>query len=98
MGKAAKEPEPQRRIVHFEGRVQGVGFRYTTRQIAAEYAVTGFVENLPDGRVKLVCEGPPDELDRFVEAVRQRMEHYLRSVQSSSEAANGEFQTFFIRR
>ena len=34
--------------VIFRGRVQGVGFRYTARRIAARYDVTGFVRNLPD--------------------------------------------------
>jgi acylphosphatase len=98
VAKSSGQPDQQRRIVLFEGRVQGVGFRYTTRQIAAEFAVTGFVENLPDGRVRLVCEGPPNEVERFIAAVRKQMEHYVRSLQASTEAARGEFDTFFIRR
>lgn len=97
MANRSQQP-PQRRIVLFEGRVQGVGFRYTTRQIAADFQVAGFVENLPDGRVRLVCEGPADEVDRFVAAVQERMGDCIRSVQSSREAASGEFHSFFIRR
>ena len=43
--------------VHYEGRVQGVGFRYTTLQIAKEFEVAGVVRNLADGRVHLEVEG-----------------------------------------
>jgi acylphosphatase len=38
--------------VFYSGRVQGVGFRYTVKQIASGYEITGFVRNLPDGRVE----------------------------------------------
>ncbi|MEE3179555.1 MAG: acylphosphatase [Verrucomicrobiota bacterium] len=37
--------------VIFSGRVQGVGFRYTTREIATGFDVVGAVRNLPDGTV-----------------------------------------------
>ena len=42
---------------HFSGRVQGVGFRYLTRQLAQGFAVTGQVRNLPDGQVQVIAEG-----------------------------------------
>ena len=51
----------QRRKVHFRGRVQGVGFRYTVRGVASGFAVTGYVKNLPDGRVLVVAEGLSQE-------------------------------------
>ena len=47
-----------RRII-FHGRVQGVGFRYTTHRIARGFPVTGFVRNLTDGTVELVACGTP---------------------------------------
>ena len=43
-----------------EGRVQGVGFRWWVRSRALELGLTGFAENLADGRVKVVAEGPED--------------------------------------
>jgi acylphosphatase len=43
-----------------EGRVQGVGFRWWTRSRALELGLTGVAENLADGRVKIVAEGPQD--------------------------------------
>ncbi len=58
------------RQVFYEGRVQGVGFRYTTRQIAKGYDVTGWVKNLPDGRVELQARGDADEVRAFLEAIR----------------------------
>ena len=55
--------------VFYEGRVQGVGFRYTVRQIAKEYEVTGWVRNLLDGRVELLVSGNADEVDGFLETI-----------------------------
>ena len=62
-----------RRIVHYSGRVQGVGFRYTTNRVAANFDVVGFVRNLTDGRVELVADALPAELDRFLAAVADAM-------------------------
>ena len=56
--------------VFYEGRVQGVGFRYTARRVAAGFDVAGYVRNLADGRVELVASGDADEVDGFLEAVR----------------------------
>jgi acylphosphatase len=57
--------------VHYSGRVQGVGFRYTARRVAAGFDVTGYVRNLPDGRVELLASGEAEEVDAFVEALRE---------------------------
>ena len=62
---AVSEHEQQREI-HYAGRVQGVGFRYTVRSLAARFDVTGFVRNLPDGRVHLVVEGDARRNRRFL--------------------------------
>ena len=57
--------------VLYEGRVQGVGFRYTARRAAAGFDVAGYVRNLPDGRVELVASGDDEEVDGFLAAVRE---------------------------
>ena len=57
--------------VFYEGRVQGVGFRYSARRVAAGFDVAGYVRNLPDGRVELVASGDPEEVDGFLDAVRE---------------------------
>ncbi len=56
--------------VRYEGEVQGVGFRYTVRGIANQLGVTGGVENLNDGAVLLVAEGPEDVLKRLLMQIR----------------------------
>jgi acylphosphatase len=58
------------RQVFYEGRVQGVGFRYRVRQIATGFDVTGWVRNLPDGRVELLAAGDSAEVPGFLEAIR----------------------------
>lgn len=50
----------------FSGRVQGVGFRYSTKQLAKGFDLTGWVKNLPDGRVELQLMGEEEELDDFL--------------------------------
>jgi acylphosphatase len=59
--------------VLYEGRVQGVGFRFTAIELAAGYAVAGHVRNLPTGEVELVAEGVADQLDGFLAAVAEQM-------------------------
>jgi acylphosphatase len=86
----------QRREIHYSGHVQGVGFRYTARGIARHYDVTGFVRNLPDGRVWLVIEGPPGQLDEMVEEIATAMGHHIQQVSMLRSSATGEFRTFEI--
>ncbi len=85
-----------RRIVHFDGNVQGVGFRYTTCQIAKRFKVTGYVTNLLDGRVKIVAEGLPNEVDRFVDAVEEPLSGYIEYTNSTDTTATHEFAGFGI--
>ena len=60
---------PAKQII-YSGRVQGVGFRYSTKQIASGYEVVGSVKNLPDGRVEMqVMSQDSDELDDFLAAI-----------------------------
>ncbi len=60
---------PTKQII-YSGRVQGVGFRYSTKQIASGYEVVGTVKNLPDGRVEMqVMSQESDELEDFLAAI-----------------------------
>ena len=86
-----------RRTCYFSGRVQGVGFRYTVKNVALQYNVHGFVKNLPDGRVELVMEGPDPDMDRLVDNVNQRMTGFIKRVDSVEDPATGEFQYFQIK-
>ncbi len=93
-----EETATARRItVYFSGIVQGVGFRYTTQRVACRFAVTGFVRNMPDGRVEVVVEGPPHEIRRFIAAVRAEMGHCISSSDENIAPADGRFKSFEIR-
>ncbi len=83
----------------YSGSVQGVGFRYTVRTVAAGYEVTGLVRNLPDGRVELIAEGMKDELEAFRRAIRDEgLQHFIRDEAVGwSDASNG-FRGFEIAR
>ncbi len=84
------------RRVLYGGRVQGVGFRYTARQIAQQHAVTGFVRNLDDGRVELVAEGAPSEIDGLLQAIAETMADYIRDAHSEPIAATGKYGSFDV--
>ncbi len=87
----------EQREAYFQGMVQGVGFRYTARRIASRHDVTGYVQNLPDGRVLLVAEGRAAELDRLMNAVKAEMDQFIDNVEISVQPATGRFHGFDIR-
>lgn len=83
--------------VYFSGHVQGVGFRYSTLQVAKEFEVAGFVKNLPDGRVLVEAEGRPQTVDEFLDAVAERMHGHVRKMERSQQNRPPAFQGFEIR-
>lgn len=89
--------EIQHATIYFTGRVQGVGFRYATLQLAKEFEVAGFVQNLSDGRVLLELEGRREEITAFVEAVEERMHGFVRKVERASATRSPAFTGFVIR-
>ena len=92
------QSDRQQREVYYAGSVQGVGFRYTVRSLAARFDVTGFVRNLPDGRVHLVVEGAADEIDAISRAPsRRKWGIILGTFRRRSGPAAGRFQSFEIR-
>lgn len=84
-------------VIHFTGRVQGVGFRYSVLQVAKEYDVSGVVQNLTDGRVKLEVEGRGDDIDALVTSIEERMTGYVRQVERSRIERPPQFSGFVIR-
>lgn len=80
----------------FSGRVQGVGFRYRTQNIAAGYDVTGIVRNRSDGRVEIVAEGGAITLEAFLQKIEQEMSGYIDTVEKAWEAPTGEWPQFAI--
>ena len=91
------QPDRRQREIYYAGNVQGVGFRYTARSLAARLDVTGFVRNLPDGQVHLVIEGPPGEIAALLDAITTEMGYYIRETNETERAATGRFRSFEIR-
>jgi len=88
---------PLRYTAIFTGRVQGVFFRATARDLAAGHAVTGWVRNERDGSVKLVVEGEKDDLDRFIDAIKRAKRPNIEAVTIDESPAKGEFDGFEVR-
>jgi acylphosphatase len=89
----------QRMQVLYTGRVQGVGFRYTTKTLACGFEVTGTVRNLSDGRVELIVEGDRPELEEFRRAVQDsEVGRFVRQEDVSWHPATNEFRGFEIVR
>ena len=68
-------PEEARRGVVLRGRVQGVGFRWWTREIAGELSLRGTVQNLPDGSVEIHVAGPIAGVQAFIARIRTGPRH-----------------------
>ncbi len=69
--KKKKVTANSRAHVYYSGRVQGVGFRFTAERIALDLGVTGWVKNLSDGRVEVLCEGPRERIEALLEGIRR---------------------------
>lgn len=87
----------KRAVVLYSGRVQGVGFRATVRQIACGYEVTGTVRNLPDGRVELIVEGSAAELEAFLRGIAEsELSGFIANAPQEWQPARGDLKGFHI--
>jgi acylphosphatase len=87
----------KRAHVFYSGYVQGVGFRYTARNIASLLRLTGWVKNLRDGRVEVVCEGEEKKLKKFLEDIKDEFHgRYITDAQIEWEEPTNEFDRFEI--
>ena len=88
----------ERRRVFFSGQVQGVGFRMTTRRLAKGFPITGFVQNLEDGRVELVIEGEDSMLINLIGAIQREFGESIRETWGTQEIVDDpRFDGFSIR-
>jgi len=87
----------ERVTVLYTGRVQGVGFRMTVRQIACGYDVTGTVRNLPDSRVEVIAEGARTELKAFLAGITEsELSGFISKQHDTWQPALGNFRGFAI--
>ena len=92
------KPLMVRAHVYVSGRVQGVFFRTETKDEAIRRGVTGWVRNLPDGRVEVVFEGEKDAVDRLVEFCKRGPPGArITDIEVAMENYTGEFRGFRIR-
>jgi len=83
--------------VLYSGHVQGVGFRYTVKSVAAGFELTGSVRNLSDGRVEMLAEGVHEELEAFLQAIRDSgLDHFIKKEDVSWSEAKNEYHGFEI--
>ncbi len=85
--------------VWITGRVQGVFFRAYTRDAAQRIGVTGWVRNLPDGRVEAVLEGEMDKVEAMIEWCREGSPlSRVETVEIIEEVYTGNFDRLEITR
>ncbi len=82
--------------VYYTGRVQGVGFRFTARDLAEDLQVSGWVKNLRDGRVELMAEAKEDTLQDLLSKIYQYFSSYIQDVDINWQEARNEFNDFQI--
>ena len=83
--------------VYYEGLVQGIGFRFTAERRAISLGLKGWVKNLDDGRVEVLCEGEEQNIKVFLEKMISTFKAYIRDIDLEWADATGEYEGFDIR-
>ncbi|MEA2074668.1 MAG: acylphosphatase [Euryarchaeota archaeon] len=88
----------KRAVIIAKGKVQKVGYRDFVQDNARELGITGYVENLGDGNVKVVGEGEEPEIEDFIRGIKVKRD-FIGVVETSVkyEAPTGEFKLFKIK-
>lgn len=85
--------------IFYTGHVQGVGFRYSVKQIVAGFDVSGTVQNLPDGRVELWIQGDLEEVEALVHEVDQsHLNGFIKQKEVADVSADPAIRGFSIIR
>ena len=91
------EKKPYERVhVFYSGRVQGVGFRYTVEKLALDLELTGWVKNLPDGRVEMMAEGPRERIENLIYKLDKFYGDKIKHKDTDWLDARGGFTDFII--
>jgi len=82
--------------IYYEGTVQGVGFRFAAQTRATRLGLKGWVKNLDDGRVEILCEGKERDIEAFLESMKSIFGTYIRDIGLNWSDASGEYEGFDI--
>jgi acylphosphatase len=93
----SEEPASVCRRVTYRGRVQGVGFRWTTARIARPLGVVGWVRNCNDGSVELVAQGTAEQVSALLDELSRAMAGYIESADVTEESVQADLSGFSIR-
>ncbi|RHL24257.1 acylphosphatase [Collinsella sp. AF38-3AC] len=96
----ATQDAPQRYFLRWEGRVQGVGFRFTNTNLAQARSLTGWVRNMEDGSVEMELQGTPANIVSHLEALHasyERMGTRFRLVDAQTRAPLANEDDFIPR-
>ena len=80
----------------FSGTVQGVGFRFTARRLAVDFAVTGYVKNLANGNVGVWAEGTRGEIEQFIDSIQRAFAGYIRDTERIEVTPTKGYKRFEI--
>lgn len=83
--------------IFFSGRVQGVGFRFTTQRFALKYKIKGWVRNCHDGKVELLAQANADKLGLFLICLRESFEGYIMDEEIQWQDADSSLKDFSVR-
>jgi acylphosphatase len=93
-----QDSDLERAHVLVSGRVQGVFFRDSTRQKAEELGLAGWVENVPDGQVEALFEGPSERVREMVRWCEEGPQHAsVENVDTDFASASGDLEGFEVR-
>jgi acylphosphatase len=85
-----------RLVAHVSGKVQAVGYRSLVVIMARTLDIKGFVENLPNGKVFIIAEGPREDLASFVKSIRiDNSRISVEEIFIDCKEAKGEFNGFY---
>jgi len=84
------------RHIIFTGRVQGVGFRFTTLDLANRYRLTGFVRNCADGTVELVAQGQLEQIHDLLRDIQDKYKDYITETKINETPSSSQFKDFKI--
>ena len=82
--------------VFYTGSVQGVGFRFTAREIAQKMNLTGWVKNLSDGRVELLARGNESDLKLYLKSIESNFSRLISQTDLTWDKSDGDSSGFEI--